>query len=149
MTPPPIADPRAVEEKAPTKTPFRGLKVFIALSAVFSFALPLSSLYSPDPDGIRTLVFGILGVFMVLWALLLWRLWHGSNVARTIYWALSVLVTLKKIGSLREGLQHGPMPIRVDWLDYIFYACYAFLLFALVWLQLPGVRSHFRRDKPL
>lgn len=127
----------------PFKPPFRGLRRFVAVSALVLLISPLNLFYSPDSDGLRDWNIGFFSVVIPLWSVLLWRLWHGSAVARTIsWWVAAVALFNSAVG----GVNHEGLPKWALWFDD---ASYVFPLFALIWLQLPGVKAHFRREAPV
>lgn len=136
MTPPPIASPHVAEE-APSKPPFPGLQVFVALDVVSLLLVPLNALYIPHKSWAATIV--VYAIFMALWGWLLWHLWRGSGVARAIFWWTNAL-------SMAYALHKGVNVNLPMWLHVINFLNRAFLAFGLVWLQLPGVKAHFRRE---
>ena len=140
MTPPPIASPHVAEE-APSKAPFLGLRVFVAVDLVVLLLSPLSAVFSTDTHKASwPITLGFFAIYIPLWCLLLWRLWHGSGVARAIFWWVNA-VSLALV--LAEGFHLDHLPL---WLQWINYGTTGFLVFGLVWLHLPGVKAHFRRE---
>lgn len=142
MTPPPIASPHVAPE-APTKPPFLGLRVFIAVDLAVLLAMPLNSVFSTHPHRSWAITIGFFAVYIPLWCLLLWRLWHGAGIARAIFWWVNAVSFVIPLFSA-EGFRMPWLPL---WLRGLNYAMEAFVLFGLVWLQLPGVKAHFRRGR--
>ncbi len=140
---PPIASPHETKS-LPRKTPFLGLQIFVATDAFLGIGSLFGSYNSPSSPLSRSeigeIVFFV-GIVVVLWVWLLWRLWCRSNGARTLFWCISAAGI---ISTAFLGFENQSAPVWVRWIDY---TQAAFLLFGLVWLQLPGVKRHFRRDQ--
>lgn len=140
---PPIASPHETKS-LPRKTPFRGLQIFVVADAVLGMASLFGSYNSPSSPMSRSEIGEIaffVGIVVVLWVWLLWRLWCGSNGARTLFWCISAAAVTSMVFF---GFDNQSAPVWVRWIDS---TQAEFLVFGLVWLQLPGVKAHFRRDK--
>ncbi len=144
MTFPPIASPHGDEEPLPFKPPFRGLRIFVALDAAFLLlgALSSISLFLSRAHQQQAFAVGIVAVYVVLWSLLLWRLWHSSGVARAIFCWVNGASLLWSVFSHT----HRAVPLASRWFGHVNQV---FLALALIWLQLPDVKAHFRREKPV
>jgi len=138
---PPIASPHDTAKRETDIVPFRGLKIFVAVGAVFLLLTPLLSWYSPHAHSHPAFYIVLDAVDLVLWGLLLWRLWSLSPVARGIFWWLNALSLVFLV------FRHSHDPVMPLWVHRVVVAKRWFLLFGLVWLQLPGVKAHFRREK--
>ncbi len=139
--PPPIARPHEAPT-SPTKAPFRGIQLFVAADALLGIGSLVGSYNSPSSPLSRAEIGEIaffVGAVVVLWVLLLWKMWSGSNVARLLFWFLSVGAVISLVCF---GFDNENAPF---WVRAIDTAQAAFLSFALVWLLLPGVKAHFRR----
>jgi len=137
---PPIASPHDASPREPDKPPFRGLKIFVAAGAVSLLRSPLDSWYSPRSHAHPAFHVVFYGTFIVIGGLLLWRLWFGSPVARALFWWINALLLVFAV------FKHSHNPTLPVWVHWVGVANRAFLLFGLVWLQLPGVKAHFRRE---
>lgn len=143
MTPPPIASPHG-EEPSRAKPPFLGLRVFVTFNAFYLLVSPLNSFFWPDPNTSQSFNLGFFAVVIPLWGALLWRLWHGSRWAWSIYWWATVFgLTISAFG---DNDRHAPLP---TWARLLDDSSYVFSFLALVWLLLPGVKAHFRRETPV
>ncbi|BCM90383.1 hypothetical protein IAD21_02235 [Abditibacteriota bacterium] len=138
---PPIASPHVYEEKRPPKPPFRGLRIFIVADLVVLMIVPLTSICQNQPHKSWAVIITFYALYLPLWCLLLWHLWRGSGIALAIFWWTNVISVLF---FLLNGFKIEGLP---QWLQYINFAGEGFVIFSLIWLQLPGVKAHFRRDK--
>lgn len=143
MTPPPIASPHGNEEPLRAKPPFRGLKVFVGVDAAFLLVGALSSIALSHTHKQQVLTLGVIAVYVSLWGVLLWRLWHGSGVARAVFcWVNGASLLFGWFGNAHQ--QGVPTATRL-----FGYVTQTFLIFGLIWLQLPGVKAHFQREMPV
>lgn len=141
MIPPPIADPHSYEEPFAPKPPFLGLRIFVFCDLAVLLVSPLDAVFSTNPHRALISAVGFQVIYMSLWCLLLWYLWRGLGIARAIFLWVNAFLFLP-VPFVGFALEWTPL-----WLKWLNYLGDLFILGGMLWLHLPEVKAHFRREQ--